>query len=93
MKTEPLVRKQIMLSNENMQKITHIAKEKKTSVAFIVRKAIDNYEPNPDKADTGLAELVELLNHKLDSAIKDTEETHRHLSKTLKNLSTRKTTI
>jgi hypothetical protein len=36
--TENLVRKQFMLSNTNIKKLERIAKEKKLSVASVVRK-------------------------------------------------------
>lgn len=88
-KSENLVRKQIMLSNENLEKLTLIAKEKKTSVAHIVRNAVDSYEPDSIGDDSELDALVELLNLKLDDAIKDTVETREHLRETLNNLSTR----
>jgi len=88
--SEPLVRKQIMLSNENLEKLTTIAESKKASVAKIVRDAIDSYEPDPINEDAELTDLVSLLNSKLDSAIQDTEETHAFLKSTLDNLSSRK---
>ena len=40
-KTEPLVRKQIMLSNENLEKLSLIAKKNKTSVAHVVETLND----------------------------------------------------
>lgn len=88
-KAEPLVRKQIMLSNENLAKLSLIAKEKKTSVAHIVRNAVDSYEPDVTIGDAELTDLVELLNCKLDSAIEKTEKTEKYVIETLSQLSTR----
>lgn len=86
-KVEPLVRKQIMLSNENLAKLSLIAKKEKSSVAHIVRRAIDSYDP--DAEDVELQLMIELLNTKLDDAIQDTIATREHLNKALSNLSTR----
>lgn len=90
--SQPLVRKQIMLSNENLEKLNSIAQKGKVSVAHVVRNAIDSYEPDSIGDDRELRELVSLLNEKLDSAIEDTENTHAFLLDTLNNLSTRKDT-
>jgi hypothetical protein len=88
-KAEPLVRKQIMLSNENLEKLSLIAKQKKTSVAHVVRNAVDSYEPDESSGDAELTELVELLNCKLDDAIEKTEKTEKYVIETLSQLSTR----
>ncbi|MCF6288878.1 MAG: hypothetical protein L3J53_06565 [Proteobacteria bacterium] len=89
-KAEPLIRKQIMLSNENLEKLSLIAKKNKTSVAHVVRNAVESYDPDAVNGDSELTELVELLNCKLDNAIKKTEETEKYVVKTLSQLSTRK---
>jgi len=88
-KAEPLVRKQIMLSNENLSKLSLIAKEQKTSVAHIVRIAVDSYKPDDNSGDSELTELVELLNCKLENAIQKTEKTEKYVIDTLSHLSTR----
>lgn len=90
LESQPLVRKQIMLSNENLEKLAELAEKEKSSVAHVVRKAIDSYEPNAFAEDVELRELIALLNDKLDTAIADTERTHACLSETLNNLSSRK---
>lgn len=87
--SQSLVRKQIMLSNENIRKLDLIAKTDKSSVAHVVRKAIDSYEPGAENEDAELVELVNLLNERLDKTLKDTESTQIMLSKTLKGLSSR----
>ncbi|VAW33518.1 hypothetical protein MNBD_GAMMA01-1686 [hydrothermal vent metagenome] len=87
-KSELLVRKQIMLSNENLEKLSLIAKQKKTSVAHIVRNAVDSYEPDEKDVDE-LQELMELATQKLREAVEDTRATRKHLRKTLNNLSTK----
>jgi len=86
-KSKPLIRKQIMLSNENLEKLSLIAKEKKTSVAHIVRNAVDSYEPDNIHNDVELTELIELATTKLKEAIEDTRATSKHLNETLTNLS------
>jgi len=87
-KTEPLVRKQIMLSNENLEKLSLIAKQKKSSVAQVVRNAVDSYEPDVKGIDD-LQELMEFATQKLREAVEDTRVTRKHLRETLNNLSTR----
>lgn len=78
-----------MLSNENIRKLDLIAKSDKSSVAHVVRKAIDSYEPGAESEDAELAELVNLLNERLEETIKDTENTQAILAKTLNGLSSR----
>ncbi len=79
--TENLVRKQLMLSNTNIQKLERIAKEKKLSVASVVRSAIDSF--NPDDTDVEASELMELVSSRLKEAIEDTANTRKRLDKTL----------
>ena len=79
--SENLVRKQLMLSNTNIQKLEKIAKEKKLSIASVVRAAIDSF--NPDANDVETSELMELVSTRLKEAIKDTADTRKRLDKTL----------
>ncbi len=85
--TENLIRKQLMLSNTNIQKLERIAKEKKISVASIVRSAIDSF--NPDDTDLETSELMELVSSRLKEAIEDTANTRKRLDKTLTSLEQR----
>ena len=85
--TENLIRKQLMLSNTNIQKLERIAKEKKLSVASIVRSAIDSF--NPDDTDLETSELMELVSSRLKEAIEDTANTRKRLDKTLTSLEQR----
>jgi len=89
-KEDPLIRKQIMLSDENIKKLSFLAKKNKTSMAHVVRNAIESFEPDAVNGDAELNLLVELLNEKLDDAINDTIATRAHLIKTLSGLSNRK---
>lgn len=83
-----LVRKQIMLSNANINKLKKIAKAKKSSVAEIVRRAVESYDP--DAIDMNMGELEEIVSIKLKEAIEDTAKTRKHLNKTLKALEARR---
>jgi hypothetical protein len=85
--TENLVRKQLMLSNTNIKKLERIAKEKKLSVASVVRAAIDSF--NPNGADLETSELMELVSTRLKEAIADTASTRKRLDKTLTSLEER----
>jgi hypothetical protein len=85
--TENLVRKQLMLSNTNIKKLERIAKEKKLSVASVVRAAIDSF--NPNSADLETSELMELVSTRLKEAITDTASTRKRLDKTLTSLEER----
>ena len=87
--TQSLVRKQIMLSNENIKKLDLIAKKEKSSMAHVVRKAIDSYNPGAESEDAELVELVNLLNEKLEKTLADTEKTQSLLAQTLNGLSSR----
>jgi len=81
-----LVRKQIMLSNDNIEKLEKIAEQRQSSVAEVVRIAVDAYNPNDDAADMDETELYELVSAKLKEVIKDTAKTRKRLNKTLTQL-------
>ena len=85
--TENLIRKQLMLSNTNIQKLERIAKEKKLSVASVVRSAIDSF--NPEDTDLETSELMELVSSRLKEAIEDTANTRKRLDKTLTSIEQR----
>lgn len=85
--TENLVRKQLMLSSTNIKKLERIAKEKKLSVASVVRSAIDSF--NPDGTDLETSELMELVSSRLKETIEDTANTRKRLDKTLTSLEQR----
>jgi hypothetical protein len=82
-----LVRKQLMLSDANIKKLERIAKEKKLSVASVVRTAIDSF--NPDGVDLETSELMELVSTRLKEAIADTASTRKRLDKTLTEIEKR----
>jgi VIT1/CCC1 family predicted Fe2+/Mn2+ transporter len=82
-----LVRKQLMLSDNNIKKLERIAKEKKLSVASVVRTAIDSF--NPDSIDLETSELMELVSSRLKEAIADTASTRKQLDKTLTEIENR----
>ncbi|MCP4413746.1 MAG: hypothetical protein GY808_14395 [Gammaproteobacteria bacterium] len=81
---EKLVRKQIMLSPNNIEKLEQISNVRGTSAAEIVRLSIDSY--NPDSMDIEESELMGLVCEKLKDAIQETSKTRRRLNKTLKRL-------
>ncbi|MEA3361197.1 MAG: ribbon-helix-helix protein, CopG family [Thermodesulfobacteriota bacterium] len=85
--TEKLVRKQFLISPSQVQKLNHLARDRGTSVAEMVRVAIDSY--NTDMAvvtDLEASELMELASKRLKEAIASTKKANRAINKTLKKL-------
>ena len=85
---EKLVRKQFLISPSQIKKLNRLARDEGTSVAEMVRVAIDSY--NPDKAavaDLDAPELIELVSERLKEAITSTKKANRTINKTLKKLS------
>ncbi len=85
---EKLVRKQFLISPSQIKKLNRLARDKGTSVAEMVRVAIDSY--NPDKAavaDLDAPELIELVSERLKEAITSTKKANRTINRTLKKLS------
>jgi hypothetical protein len=82
---EKLVRKQFLIYPTQAKKIELIAKRQKTSVAEMVRKAIDAFNPDAlsDMADS---ELLELVRARVKEAIMDTKKTRERLSAALNRL-------
>ena len=84
--TKPLVRKQFMISPEQVEKLSQLAEENKVSAAEIVRNAISAY--NPDfSTDIEESELLDLVCARVKEAVAETRKTRKHLEKTLKKIS------
>jgi hypothetical protein len=84
--SEKLVRKQFLISPSQIKKLDRLARDEGTSVAEIVRAAIDTY--NPDIAvfsDT--SELMNLVSIQLKEAIASTQKANRNIDRALKSLS------
>ena len=80
-----LVRKQFLVSPDQIKKLELLAKKEQTSAAEMVRRAIDAYNPNFPK-DTDESELLELVSSRVKEAIAETQRTRNSLTKTFKNL-------
>ena len=90
LQTEKLVRKQFLISPSQIKKLDRIARDEGTSVAEIVRTAIDTYDPNMAPfVDLDAPELMELVSTRLKEAIASTQKANRTIDKTLKKLSKR----
>lgn len=76
-----LVRKQLMLSSTNIEKIERIAKDKHLSVANVVRMAITSFDPDSYNKDE--TELLDLVSSRLKETIDDVVATRERLNKTL----------
>ena len=88
--TEKLVRKQFLISPNQIKKLDRLARDEGTSVAEIVRTAIDSYDPDASAfADLDAPELMELVSARLKDAIASTKKANRAIDKTLKKLSKR----
>ena len=89
-RAEKLVRKQFLISPSQVEKLNRLARDEGTSVAQMVRQAIDTYNPDTAAiADLDAPELMELASERLKEAITSTQKANRAVSNTLKKLSTR----
>ena len=83
--TEKLVRKQFLISPSQVKKLNRLAQDEGTSVAAMVRVAIDSYNPDAAAfADLGAPELMELVSKRLKEAIASTQKANRAIDKALK---------
>ena len=82
---ENMVRKQFLISPSQVKKLDRLAKNEGTSVAEVVRLAIDAYDPDT-ATDMEATELMELVARRLKEAIEDTQKTRKRLNKTLRQL-------
>jgi hypothetical protein len=80
-----LMRRQYLVTEENIRKLEDISNAEGVSATEIVRRAIDAYHPN-DTDDLAAPELMELVSKRLKEAIADTRQTRRRLNKTLNKL-------
>jgi hypothetical protein len=84
-RAEKLVRKQFLISPSQVKKLNRLAKDEGTSVAEMVRVAIDSYNPDTAPfADLGATELMELVSKRLKEAIASTQKANRAIDKALK---------
>lgn len=79
-----LVRKQYLISSNQIEKLDRLAKEKNSSAPEIVRQAIDAYEPDLEGMEA--SELLDLVSVRVKEAIVDTQNTRKRLGQTLKKL-------
>ncbi len=82
-----LVRKQYLVSEDNIQKVEKLASSRGTSAANIVRLAIEAYDPHGTE-DMQAPDLMELVSEKLKEAISATKKTNRKVANALKSLDT-----
>ena len=83
--SQQLVRKQFLVSTDNVAKLEQLASERGTSAADIVRLAIDAFDPN-GLDSMAPEELIELVSSQLKDAIVSTKKANRKVSQTLKTL-------
>ena len=84
--SENLVRKQILVSTDQIEKLTSLAASEGKSQAEIVRLAIDAFDP-ADIHSVSESELMQLVSERLRDAISATQRASKSVSKTLKQLS------
>ena len=80
-----LVRKQYLVTEENLKKIEALASVSGSSAAAIVRQAIDAYDPVAG-GEMESSELLELVSERLKEAITTTRRTRRKVGRVLKSL-------
>ena len=86
--SEKLVRKQFLISPSQVKKLDRIARDEGTSVAEIVRIAIDTYDPKMAPfVELDAPELMELVSTRLKEAIASTQKANRNIDRALKTLS------
>jgi hypothetical protein len=79
------MRKQYLVSEDNIKKIQELASTKGTSAASIVRLAIDAYDPTGfDDMDS--PEFMDFVSTKLKEAISATKKANRKVSGALKTM-------
>lgn len=81
-----LIRKQYLMSNDNITKVDRLAKKAGTSSAQIVRLAVEAYNPGKEDSAAEQNELLDLVSERLKEAISDSRSTRTKLEKTLKKL-------
>lgn len=86
MSKQNLVRKQYLMSAENISKVDQLAQSSGTSSAQIVRLAVDAYDPDNQMGLNEEKELMELVSSRLKEAISDTRATRQKLDKTLRKI-------
>ena len=86
MASQNLVRKQYLMSNEQISKVDRLAKKTGASSAQIVRLAVEAYDPESIRNEPDDTELMELVSSRLKEAIKDTQQTRIKLEQTLQKL-------
>ncbi|MEA3290976.1 MAG: hypothetical protein U9Q71_01500 [Pseudomonadota bacterium] len=82
---QKLIRKQYLMSPEQIEKLQRLAGERGASAAEIVRLAIDAYEPD-DTGKLDAPELMTLVSARLKEAIAATRRANRTVARTLKAL-------
>lgn len=80
-----LVRKQYLVSEDNIRKIKKLATIRGTSAANIVRQAIDAYDPHGAK-EMEAPDLMNLVSEKLKEAIVVTKRANHKVAIALKSL-------
>ncbi len=80
-----LVRKQFLVSRKQVIKLDRLAQDQSTSVAEVVRLAIDAYEPG-ETPELGSRELMSLVSAQLKETINATRRANDVLAKALKTL-------
>lgn len=83
MSKQNLIRKQYLMSTENISKVDQLAQQSGASSAQIVRLAIDAYDPDNQMSLNEESELMELVSTRLKEVINDTRNTRKKLDATL----------
>ena len=83
--SDNLERKQYVISHKQIEKLELLAKKQRTSAAYLVRAAIDAYDPDIP-VDMKESELLDFVSVRIKEAIADTQETRKLLESTLPKL-------
>jgi len=82
-----LLRKQFLVTEANINKLTLISRSEGISATEVVRRAIDAYQPADAADDAAPEELMELVAERLKEAIAATRASNRAVEQALQGLS------
>ena len=81
------MRRQYLVTEDNVEKLRDISKSEGISATEVVRRAIDAYQP---RGDTELEELVEMMSNSVHEAIKEVRSARKIVRQVNKEFRERK---
>lgn len=85
--SQPLARRQYLVTAENLRKIKNIARQSSCSATEVVRRAIDAYDPERNEEPL-LDALAETMHQNVKEALESTRRANRVVAEALARLET-----